>query len=271
MPAELRDRIRKALRNASSQKPVPERKLVGLGAPDEVRKVLAGMYAERQVNNCSITRNGITETVWWPTGVIALPSGPQGITINQSASLRYRQLAAAAPAKPITEQEKDMAPATSNLRTTLYDKIVVTPGILRTELVKHALEKCPGTTEKLAVKTIGNLVTAKKIRLEGKRDEARCHLNVGVSKPEAPAAAASAAPRTPRKKPSEKKAAARRSPAASKAAPEPAYADRSFTVMLDDESFLHIVNGDQKMVLNPVQVDRLSGFIDRMGLAGRAG
>jgi hypothetical protein len=78
-------------------------------------------------------------------------------------------------------QENTM-PNPSELRTTIFNKIVEHPGIKKDALIKHALSKHPEATEDQTKKTIENLMySAKKIKAEGSKGDQSFHLATGTS------------------------------------------------------------------------------------------
>lgn len=255
--------------------------------PDTLRTVLDQMIGTipSPINRATLTKGDKTQEVYWPTGVVAHGSGPQGIVINQAKRPPYigrQEQAPAAKVQPNTSISKKETPMNTNtgtsghkqpseLRQTIYNKIVAHPGIKRDALIKHALQQCPEATEKQALKALANLQhSAKKIRLEGERGNYTYHLNIGTwplpAKPKKPA--------KPAKKPAVgkvvlgKEAAALRSEPSSKPrrtrAPHAKCVDPAFHVMLSDDDQLHIVSGDDQVILNQERIDRLHRFLTRI-------
>ena len=193
-----------------------------------------------------------------------------------------------------------IGPPPSELRQTIYNKIVEHPGITQAALIKHALHKCPDATEKQAVKALSNMRhMANTIRAEGARGNLIYHLNSGVSQPSAKLAVL-AQPAKPAKKAAVGKvvfgaeaAALRGDPAPSAPAKVAEVAKKSatpatparvenetkvpsathessshFSLYLDDLNHLHITVGDDDLMLYPAQTARLHKFMCRVALDG---
>lgn len=270
--------------------------------PDTLRTVLDQMIgaSPSPINRATLTKGDKTQELYWPTGVVPHRSGPQGIVINPAKRPPYigrQEQAPAAKVQPntsIPQKETSMNTNTgtsghkqpSELRQALYNKIVAHPGIKRDALIKHALQQCPKATEKQALKALSNLQhMAKKIRLEGERGNYTYHLNTGVIQPPAKPRQ----PAKPVKKPSVgkvvlgKEAAALRGEPARKPrrvakvakvsdstpekrtrTPHAKCVDPAFSVMLSDDDQLHIVSGDDQVILNQERIDRLHRFLTRI-------
>lgn len=278
------------LAGSSSANPVPFATLAmksGL-LPDTLRMVLDQMIGNvpSPINRATLTRGDKTQEVYWPTGMVAQRSGPQGITVNplnRPAYIGRDEPAPAAKVQPktsIPEKETPMNP--SELRKTIHDKIVQHPGIRQDALIKHALQQCPAATEKQIKKALANMGQAKQIRSDGERSNLSYHLNTVVAQPPAK-------PRKPAKpanKPAVgkvvlgKEAAALRGESArrrvakvAKVAKVPPHAKGvapAFSVMLSDDDQLHIVSGDDSVILNQERIDRLHRFLTRIQPGARA-
>lgn len=254
------------------------------------------------INSATVTRDGESQEVYWPIGIVDHRKAFQ-TTINLGNSIasgfsgqrqpprrseterpagssgsEKKTTSTAAPespmeAKPITIQEAPMNSTTkpavrkaSKITQAIYDKIVAHPGIKHADLIKHALKECPDSTEKQANKSIQNLIhVSKKIRAEGKGEDRTLHLTIGVSavktKPTAPAKRAVGKLITGKEAKALRKTKFRSSPKKASIAE----VDRSFGCLIDDEDHLHLILGENKMILNPIHVQRLDGFLKRIG------
>lgn len=210
------------------------------------------------INRATVTKDGRTQMMIWPTGVINHP-GRQMLIINQKQLLAARaaweqqprtaQVKPSASTLPIPSKEISMGAAPSNLNTTIYNKVVEHPGIGRDELVKFALQQVPGATEKQAKKTIVNLVySSGRIRLEGTHGKPVYYIAEF-----------------------DKRAAVPASPAVKKQEAKPAVrelSDREFSLSLTDDNYMHLYLGEETVMLNPAQVERLQDFMGRITLTG---
>lgn len=295
------------LAKSSSQKPMPFADLVNASGllPATLEMVLEQMAhsVPASINCARVTKDGTTQMVYWPTGVVQ--TGQQGIVINRKKATAagfvvparqplstLRPVASTFhPINSLTSTEVSMGAAPNKLNVIIFNKITEQPGITQDELIKCALQQSPASTEKQARKTLLNLVHAsKKIRSEGPRGKLAYYVNDDVKQPAA----------TPAKKTTvDKEAEVKRSePAATVPAPRPlpqaaeAGAQRgeragkpgfvqriaswlrqsaapvTFTLLLTDDNCLHLVIDDNLIMLTQEQTGRLKTFMDRISFDG---
>lgn len=69
----FREKIEEATRSSTSQCPISEKKLLALAKTAADKKQLAAvlslMVSEYKLSACTITKKGVTDTVYWPTGL----------------------------------------------------------------------------------------------------------------------------------------------------------------------------------------------------------
>lgn len=256
----------------SSVKPMPFDVLVEKSGllPATLRSVLDQMQHSlpASINSAKITDIGGVREVYWPTGMVAMRSGSQGIVINPLTAPRRQplpqRLEATAKPKPIASiihQENQMATSTKkrikasrDLGIAIYNKIIACPGIKRDVLVKHALSEFPDATNKQISKAIWDLVnTSKKVLQEGKSTSSAYRSNTGASMPAAKPVSVKSAPAAAPVSLTDKPA-------------EHVPNDEQFTMMLSDDDHLHLGIGDEMYHLNPQQVARLHAFMGRVQL-----
>lgn len=222
MHTDLKAAIHTALAKSSSQQTVDVTTLYKLGNKVAIMAAVNAMVGSREVNVAQVTKDGITTTLCWLTGAVALAgsrfvisrprtdrdrtplrtpsadqsgsSGSENTTTSQKMQPNTAKVQQTAVHQPEQKKETTMnAPAKPHgeqqpgeLNTAIYNKIVEHPGITKAALIKHAQQKCPDATEKQINKTILNLIHAsKRIRTEGGRGNYTYHLNTGVSQPQA--------------------------------------------------------------------------------------
>lgn len=280
-------KILNLMAGSSSAKPMPFDTLVEKSGllPDTLRNVLDQMANSMPASICraTITRGSNTSEVYWPTGMVVLNRGPQGIVVNPLNSLHRQppqrpELTAAKvqPNTAKTEQENAMntrGSKPSQINQAIYDKIVEHPGIGEQALIKHVLNVVLNADLKKVKKTIGNMRSVtKKIRAEGERGDYRYHLNteprqpctrkarVGkvVTGPDAAELRGDKGPTSVPTAPAGNVVSDTKDPEMKRAAYP---AEESFSLMLSDTYFLHISIGDEMICLNPAQLRRLDQFL----------
>jgi hypothetical protein len=299
------------LAGCSSQKPMPFTDLVNASGllPATLLHVLGQMAHSlpATINCASITKNGTTQMVYWPTGVVEKSTGH--IVINrkkataagfaaparQPLSALRPQASTVQPSISISAEEASMSAAPGKLNIIIFNKVAEQPGITQDELIKFALQQSPESTEKQAIKTLMNLLhSSKKIRSEGRRYKFTYYVNADVKQPAA----------TPAKKITVNKALEHyhSEPVASVSVPhplpsplplagegvvwrreragkpsfmqrisswlKPVAAPVTFTLLLTDDNCLHLVIDDDLIMLTPEQTGRLKTFMDRITLKG---
>ena len=245
--------------------------------PATLNNVLQQMFnsVPASVNCAQVTKRGITQMVYWPTGVVNARTGPQGIVINQvkkeaarsrdignfpqkvkpTASTTPKETNVTTPQNAIPSREPGL------LNTRILGKIIASPGIGRKDLITWALSHVKDATEDKIKSTLGNLTQTDKVRNEGKRGS----LTYWPKDP-APAAAVSPFP----KQEASAITAAEAKPLAEAILHAAAQAaeERSdyFGLNIDDENNLFITIGENDLRLDPSQTLRLHRFMGRLSL-----
>jgi hypothetical protein len=290
--------ILSALAGHDAQKPMAFDDLVkktGLEAAalkDVLQQMFKGVPAS--VNCAQVTKRGTTQMFYWPTGVVNVRTGPQGIVINPNHPSRQFLTQRREPAQEHARTPKVSANTTNRSKETemnaterhtgasplnqaIYDKITVHPGITHAPLVKAIQVKFPEVTEKQILKTISNMRhVTKKIRVEGERGNYAYHLNHGaVSGSPAQKGKQEAA----RKVPVGKVVTGAEAAALRNDASEPAHVVNdtkvahsapgktdNLSIILDDKNNLCLSTESIDLELNPVQTERLQTFLRRVHL-----
>lgn len=252
------------LAGCSSQKPMPFDDLVKASGllPATLGTVLMQMAHNipATINCASITKDGKTQMVYWPTGVIE--KATQHIVINrqkaiaggfsgtrQPLSALRPQASAVQPTTSIPTKEIPMGMPPRKLNTLIYDKVAEQPGIAQDDLIAFALPKVTGATEKQVKKTIANLVHAsQRIRSVGPRGNFTYFPN---NEAHQPAAAASSTVKKQEVKPASY-----------------GVGEKEFSLTLTDDNWMKLHLGAHTLLLDPSQTGRLQDFMGRITLKG---
>jgi hypothetical protein len=257
--------------------------------PATLNMILLDMYnsISKPINYATITKKGKTQTVYWPTGVVNVRTGPQGIVINPRSphsmgfvgrDIPSHMHLAPSKVKPNTAkvqlttstiQENTMSTpiggkgGPSQLNLTINRLIEATPGITHQVLVKKVLHSFPAETQTHIQKTLSNMQhVTKKIIGVGKLGDRAYWL-----KDKAPAEASSPVEKKKALNPDDLENAALRRALETKAT-HPAAGEESeyYGLNLNDEGCLFISVGEIDLRLNAAQTQRLHRFMGRLSL-----
>lgn len=324
--SDLKQAIRKALAGSSSQQPVDTKTLHKHGTKAQIDLALGEMYASREINTAMTLKGGVQSVQCWLTGAAGMaptaflyqypPNSVVRVHARASSDTSFHSKTYQATVKPTAstspKQHKEQPMNTptkrtsgnqpSELRNILLDLITRRPGIAQAEIVSHALQVAPGTTQVKASKTLLNLVhSSKKLRTEGKRGSLTYFLNDGSQGPKRPStwpgptkkilagarpspikaatpvgASSLANNRIASKLAPTKDSLAKPLPASKHATcakkqtePDACVDDAEvFAIVITERYELEIVQGAEHVVLNLDQIKRLHRFIARLYLEG---
>ncbi len=171
------------LEGSSSSNPMPFGELCMKSGlfPDNLKTVLEQMFntVPAPINRATLTRGGKTQEVYWPTGMVGLRSGPQGIVINPlnpshqqrpprnggSDGSENKTTSFKAQQETAKVRQKTVIPATPTQEETMttqqvtikhiLDLVIAKPGIER-DKVMQALVCSDGSNRKVVMKCISN-------------------------------------------------------------------------------------------------------------------
>lgn len=294
----MKTAILNALTGSSSQKPVKVKHLMLLGKPLEVDATLTALRSSGEINSALITKNGVTQWMYWLTGVID-PSVRGMFVINQKRLIESRiqnPLKRADKVKPKTSEvtgavcpgtgnpitaitpesipEKEIAmtnTAQTNVfgRWEIYNLVVAQPGISHADLIRATQAQFPDVEPKKISKTIDNMWRmAKQIRFDGEGKDRLYYANEIKKPAAAPVKTASLPVKNQEAMPTPQSVL----PVVTNQGPDdlpactqpPLIADKSFSLMLSDENNLFISLGDEVFRLDPNQLARLDNFLGRV-------
>ena len=302
--------ILNALAGSTGQNPVSLDVLARLGKKADVADAITTLLEGRPpaINTARVMRSGVWNDLYWLTGGVE-KFNMHNYKINTPKEVaptpaeKVCTEAAHMKLQPKLDKEIIMNESTtpliggsrpSEVNKTIYDKILVHPGISLLELIKHALHKFPNSTEKKVRKTIDNMIrVTKKIRSEGVKNDRTLHLNTNkapVAPPRLPAAKPVAygkvitGPEAEMLRGNPQFASSPVKEQEVKTPPQPAtpvvdnpapavltartksqtVADNDFSLMLSDDDSLFINIGDEVFRLDPQQLARLDRFMARV-------
>lgn len=173
------EKILALMSGCDQHKPMPFSALLEKSGlqPDTLSMVLRQMRYDipMQINSITLTRDGSTQDMYWPTGVVKHGIGPQGIVISPVKRPTFKPLAQREP--PREAQPTTAAPAPRNQRgrkpselcAALYERICEQPGVTKKELRKYVLATLPDATEEQMFNALRNMCNlSKRIWNDGK-------------------------------------------------------------------------------------------------------